>query len=197
MKNSLASYKLKNLSLKASFALILLEASTWRPLDINDADLCNPGACYKTNAAVTEYKWIGAGQDVPSGYTKVADSYCEQDDPEPYTDLACYKHILSNGTTKYDWGDFSKEIGYVKVDTPEKYCLTSDNCYLRISDGTYHNGDYSLNPEYTMVDDANCKNVEIKDTAFDKSTVMYIAMLFLAIAGVGLTYYGNLKRKNG
>ena len=35
MKNSLASYKLKNLSLKASFALILLEASTWRHLDIN------------------------------------------------------------------------------------------------------------------------------------------------------------------
>ena len=155
---------------------------------------CNPGACYQKNSEPTEFVWFSTGQD-HTGYTKVDSSKCEAPSPEPYTSPACYVHSLNNGTVKYEWGDYSNQIGYTKINIKEEYCISSNNCYLYTKDGTYHNGDYSLNDDYIMVDDVNCKKIQAPRTSIDKSTVMYVAMLCLALAGVGLTYYGNLKRK--
>ena len=165
----------------------------YKPIEsIKDEASCKAGGCYQKGE---EFKWIPEGVETPEGYTKVEDEKCNSP-IEPFTEEKCYVHNLTDGTVEYVWGHYSSS-DYIEIDIPQKYCVTSKSCYWRKKDNTYHVGDYSRNPDYIQAaDEASCKVVPAPKTALDRSSVMYVAMLFLAIAGVGLVYYGNYKRKS-
>ena len=166
-------------------------AHNWVEINgITDGNLCHPGACYKKD---NDVKWIGTGQDVPTGYNVVDDSECSYVPPK-YEEPACYVRTLSDGSAEFKWGLYENTSGYSRINVPEAYCVTSPGCWKNRIDDTYHIGDYSLNLDYDPVSDSYCNISPVPATAFDKSKVMYVAMLFMALAGVGLISYGNLKK---
>ncbi len=68
---------------------------------------------------------------------------------------------------------------------------------MNTKDNKYYTGDYSLNDDYSMVDASHCSVVpDVPPTAANRQTVVYIGMILLALAGVGLIYYGNYRKKS-
>ena len=164
----------------------------YKILDKVSFSSCIDGACYKNG---TDVIWVPGGTDVPAGYTKTANSECETTPPPTYSDNQCYVHKKSDGSVEYVWGTYSSS-DYSPIDIEQKYCLTSKYCYMNTKDEKYYNGDYSMNNDYILVSDDNCKIVPAPKTAVNVNTMVYIGMIVLAFAGIGLIYYGNYKRKN-
>ena len=157
--------------------------------EIKDSKACVDGGCYQNNNDESDIKWVGGGEIPPVGYTKVESNMCFT----KHEQEKCYAYILADGTTKYEWGLSSN--GYQLLDLTEELCVSKPKCYLNKKDGTYHTGDYSINSDYTLADDENCITVPAPKTAFNKSTIIYIAVFFLAVSGIGLMYYGEYKER--
>ncbi len=143
--------------------------------------------CY-TNG--TDYKISNSPID---GYTETTMDNCAA---KPDEVDRCYVHKLSDGTVKYEWGKYESS-GYTPISIEKEYCVTTPSCYLNTKDNKYYTGDYSLNDDYSMVDESYCSVVpDVPPTAANRQVVVYIGMILLALAGIGLVYYGNYRKRS-
>lgn len=147
-------------------------------------------ACYKNSN--DEYLWTN--EEPPEGYeavTSITTALACAKEEEP----ACY---LYNGDLY--WGKYSKNSGYVLVDTimEKGECTKVSACYID-KNNKYHWGDYSLDNDYTLVPDADraaCGDIPVPKTAASRNTIIYVAMVCMIGAGIWFIYYSNKLKKN-
>ena len=160
-------------------------------VNANESSCKQEAKCYNRD---NDYVWSFVQ---PDGYT-VIDLPSEECVPVVIEEEACYAHKQDNGTYEYKW---EKDNGGILTTHDKDHCKSNIACY-KYKDGKSYIGDYSLNSDYTIIDNGTCgnndvinnDNVDNKNTTSGKNNKIIIILIILLI--ILIIYYIYRKMRN-